>query len=287
MKSDQMPLNGLLCVLCAVLLSLASQTAAAGDLEKATQNPIASSLSLEIQNTTVFGLGPESNVGNLTMIQPVLPHPAGSHINIIHRPMLPLMYMPPVSANSGICPPAGCIPPGDVVGTDGTFGLGDMTYQLYVSPAAGMGGIIWGVGPAFRFPTATNNRLGTDKWSTGFNVVALAQPGDWTVGMLVMHLWSFAGNSAETDVSEMTLQPFINYSLGAGWALATSPVIIANWEATGGNQWTVPLGAGINKLFATWALPVVFKLRAHANVVKPEGGGAWDLQFAVQPIIPL
>jgi len=39
----------------------------------------------------------------------------------------------------------------------------------------------------------------------------------------------------------MLIQPFVNYNLGDGWALASSPIITADWENTHGHEWTVPM----------------------------------------------
>jgi hypothetical protein len=47
-----------------------------------------------------------------------------------------------------------------------------------VSPS-GTGKLIWGLGPVFQFPSATNGKkLGTQKWSTGPAAVALVMPGN-------------------------------------------------------------------------------------------------------------
>ena len=78
------------------------------------------------------------------------------------------------------------------------------------SPTAG--GWIWGAGPVFLLPTATQDVLGTDKWGLGPTGVVLKQSGPWTVGLLAGHVWSVAGNDSRADVSATTLQPFGNYS---------------------------------------------------------------------------
>ena len=45
-----------------------------------------------------------------------------------------------------------------------------ITKTTTVSPAA-PGKIIWGAGPVFQFPTATDDKLGTNKWSGGAGAV--------------------------------------------------------------------------------------------------------------------
>ena len=50
---------------------------------------------------------------------------------------------------------------------------------------------MWGAGPAFLLPTATQRATGTGKWSVGAaTAVGLLQPGKWTIGVLASNLWS-------------------------------------------------------------------------------------------------
>jgi len=66
-------------------------------------------------------------------------------------------------------------------------------------------------------------------------------PGKWVVGLLAQNVWDFAG-SGDTDVNKLTLQPILNFNLGTGWYLTSTPVITSNWTAESGEEWTVPLG---------------------------------------------
>ena len=65
----------------------------------------------------------------------------------------------------------------------GSFGLGDLNPSVFLTPA-NPGKLIWGVGPTFVFPTATDPSLGQGKSSIGPSFVVLAQPGHWTMGAL-------------------------------------------------------------------------------------------------------
>ena len=47
-------------------------------------------------------------------------------------------------------------------------GLGDTSQSFFFSPKeAGFGGIVWGLGPALLYPTATQDLLGSGKWGLG------------------------------------------------------------------------------------------------------------------------
>jgi hypothetical protein len=82
------------------------------------------------------------------------------------------------------------------------------------------------------------------------------------------------------------MQPFVNYNLSGGWSLVSAPIITANWEAGGGDTWTLPLGGGVNKLFHIGKQPIQASLRSYYNVVKPEFGPDWQLQFTLTFLFP-
>jgi hypothetical protein len=127
--------------------------------------------------------------------------------------------------------------------------LGDINYSLYFSPVK-YDQVIWGVGPSINLPTASDDQLGSGKWSAGFSAAALSQPKWGTVGGLVRQLWSFAGDDDRKKVNQTLIEPFLNYNLYDGWYLTTDLVITANWEADSDNRWTVPLGGGAGRLFS-------------------------------------
>ena len=60
------------------------------------------------------------------------------------------------------------------------------------------------------------------------------------VFMLVPDM-SDAGDENAPDVNNMLIQYFINYDF-PGFYLTSAPIITANWEASEGQQWIVPLG---------------------------------------------
>ena len=202
---------------------------------------------------------------HLLNIQPVIPVPLGE-VNLINRLIIPLLYQP--TGESG-----------------GEFGLGDIQYMAFFSPADA-GKIIWGVGPIFSLPTATDDILGTGKWSIGPTAVALTIKGRWVYGVLANNLWSFAGEGDRPDVNSMLLNPFINYNLDKGWYLTSSPNILANWEADSDDRWTVPVGGGVGKIFKIGKQPMSASLTAYYNVEKPDGAADWNAQFQFKFMFP-
>src|SRR5689334_1372910 len=141
------------------------------DLQKATQNPVASLISVPFQNNTDFNIGPFARDRNTLNIQPVIPTKLTDNWNLIPRIITPLVYQPDISQPHL-----------------GTFGLGDIQPTFFFAPSK-PSKLIWGVGPALLLPTATDDNLGSGKWCIGPSVVALVQPGKWTLGALGSNLW--------------------------------------------------------------------------------------------------
>ena len=133
------------------------------DLRDAAQNPIADLISLPFQNNTNFDIGHTDNTQNVLNIQPVYPLHLNQSWNLITRPILPVIYQPPFLSGRELTAAEEIFGPG--IG-DTEFGLGDLTPEFFFSPRKpiqlGPGtSLVWGAGPAFQFPTATDNELGT------------------------------------------------------------------------------------------------------------------------------
>ena len=269
---------------CLLAMMLSVPALADQQLAKQSQNPIGNLISVPFQNNGYFGIGPSDSSAYVLNIQPVYPVTFGN-VNLINRMTLPVIGL----QGQDQAPPDRELDMGEIGPlsdvTESQFGLGDITYQAFFGPAK-PGKAIWGVGPAIVLPTATNSKLGSDKWSAGLAAVALAMPGKWVVGGLVQNVWSFAGDSNAKDVSKFLFQYFVNYNLEKGWYLTSTPIMTANWEASSGNQWTVPLGGGLGRLVKFGKQPVDFKLQAFWNAVKPDMGPDWSLQFQVKLLFP-
>ncbi len=71
-----------------------------------------------------------------------------------------------------------------------------------------------------------------------------------------------------------------------GWYIASSPIINANWEAASGQQWTVPIGGGVGRVFKWGKQHLNMKLAAYYNVVAPDDATNWNLQFTTTLMFP-
>ncbi len=263
--------------LVAVVLSTSAwsqQDKGGSDLRSAVQNPISSLISVPFKLTVDEG----ASNGSATFlnIQPVIPVTKGNW-NLVNRVIVPIIDIPgPIPGTPGIPNPV----PGD-----GATGLGDINYSLFFSPVE-YGKYIWGVGPSISLPTATDDQLGSEKWSAGPTAVVIT-PTNWgSVGGLVRQLWSFAGADDRADVNQFLLEPFVNYNLDKGWFLLTDMVMTANWDAPSNQRWTIPLGGGVGRVFKVGNQAINSRLEYYYNIEKPDGAPKQQISFTWQFLFP-
>jgi hypothetical protein len=255
-------------LVCAValLFTLPAGAAAqdASELARQTQNPVASLISVPLQGNWDFGLGDRDATATLLNIQPVMPFGISPSTNVILRVIMPLTSQP---------------------GSDGVRinGLGDIVATAFFSPAR-PGRITWGAGPVVLLPAATSNALGTEKFGVGPSVVALMQPGPWTVGFLFNQIWSTSGANDRADVNQMFLQPFANYNLGNGLSAGVSSEATAYWDAD--ETWTAPLLFNVSKVALLGKRPVSFTLAAGPMLASPDDGASWRFRLAANFLFP-
>jgi hypothetical protein len=242
---------------------------------KQLNNPISSVWNIVVQNNYTLFKGDISSSHRgrwLTNLQPVMPLPLTPKLNLIARPIVPFVSAPVPRPDGGF---------------DREGGLGDIAFQAFLSPSSSRG-FTWGVGPLFQFPSATDDALGSEKWSAGPALVGLNVSKNWVIGGLVTHAQSFAGDDDRDDVSVTSFQYFATRILPNQWQVGLgSPTITANWEADSDDRWTLPIGLGVGKTIRIGKMPFQMSFETSYAVVHPDTfGERWNFRLILKPVLP-
>jgi hypothetical protein len=252
-----------------VTASAAHAELSSEELAKIAQNPVGNLISVPFQENLNLNAGPYEKNQSVLNIQPVIPIDINEDWNIITRTILPIVSLPPFAPNQGR-----------------TTGIGDIQITAFLSPAK-PGAWIWGVGAITQQPTHSDPLLGNNNSGYGpsFVVLHLEKGSPWVYGALVNNVWS-SNNSTAPSYNNGLLQPFLNYNFHSGMYLTSSPVMTVNWQAKGSQQWTVPMGGGVGKIFHLGKLPVNSQLSGYYNVARPDFAPNWQIRLQVQLMFP-
>jgi hypothetical protein len=260
------------------------EAAEADKLAKELANPIASLISVPFQANEDWGYGPTGNGYKFTLnIQPVVPLSISKDWNLIIRTILPivsqhdLFYFANLPKDSPLQPQ-----------NRSQDGLSDTTQSFFLSPKKpGPFGLIWGLGPAFLYPTGTHPFLGTGTFSIGPTLVVLKQTGPWTVGALMNQLWSVVIEEDRSSVSQMFVQPFIAYTTKTHTTFTLSTESTANWNATSADgKWTVPLIFQISQILKIGKQPISLQVGGKYYADSPRYGPDWGVRFNLTLLYP-
>ncbi len=126
-------------------------------------------------------------------------------------------------------------------------GIGDLNLFAAYLIDTGNPAVSFGLGPQITAPTASDNALGSEKWSAGLvNVLFDASSPKFQYGYLLSWQNSFAGSSHREDADLLAFQPFAMYQLGGGTYLRAAPIWTYNLENDG---YSVPVGLGVGHVF--------------------------------------
>lgn len=223
----------------------------AAALAKKLSNPVASLISLPLQSNFDFRMGAGAGWRYTLNVQPVIPVALSPKWNMISRTIIPIIHQGNVTAPR-----------------TGQSGLGDITQSLFFSPNKSEP-FVWAVGPVFLIPTATNAKLGSQKFGIGPTALALKQSHGWTYLILMNHIWSVAGKSSRAAVNSTFLQPSVAYSTKDGWTYSLNTESSYDWT---GHRWSIPIIPSVSKLVRFGKQPVSFGGGLKCWVTTPSGG---------------
>jgi hypothetical protein len=247
------------------------------EVNKELSNPISTIWSLTFQENTYWLTAPagHSERNNINLqFQPVLPIGLTENWNLITRPVFQVLNSTPYINESG--------------NLHRVTGFGDTIVATMLSPTDRLtGNWLLAAGPTFIFPTASNSRLGQNKWQLGPAGVVGYLGEKFLAGIFPQQWWSMGGPGSNT-ISQLNLQYFASYFFGKGWSVTTSPSMLVNWYAPKGqNMLTFPIGVGASKVHRLGILPVRFAVQGQYMPIHPSAfGQKWNIQAVIAPVIP-
>ena len=242
---------------------------AAAEAAKKLANPVAAMISAPFQyNHDKLSGADAGATRNTLVLQPVFPASLNDDWNLITRVVMPVIEQK-----------------GFASAALNESGLSDTTASLFFSPKSPTaGGLIWGAGPAFLLPTATQNVLGSEKWGLGPTAVALKQFGPWSVGVLANHIWSFAGSNNRSDVNATFLEPFLSYTTSTHTTIGMNTESTYDWK---GKQWSVPVNFQVGQVFKIGPQLIQLAVGARYWAVAPDNGPeGWGYRVQLTFLFP-
>lgn len=241
-----MKIAKLLPLLCLVVVA---NTIGADELqgidETQANNPLANMTAFSIHNYYIGDVTESSKSANQSWVRYAQPFSLGESRWLL-RASLPVNTFP--------TPPNGAY----------KTGLGDLNLFASWLIDTGHPTMSFGFGPQLTAPTATDNALGTEKWSAGLvNVLYNASSPRFQYGYLISWQHSFAGENHRSDVNLATFQPFLLYQLGGGTYLRASPIWVYNFQ---NDSYSVPMGLGIGQVIMQGKTVYNFFLEPQASV---------------------
>ncbi|MGB6849962.1 MAG: hypothetical protein WBG05_17330, partial [Thermoanaerobaculia bacterium] len=138
-------------------------------------------------------------------------------------------------------------------------------------------------GVAAQFPTASDDTLGSGKWSLGPSFDYEYESGRWFAGAIALQLWSVAGDEDRKSVNMLMIKPFAFYSVNEHWDLMYVPYgIQVYWNKPSGEKVYLPVGGGAQRHFELGSVQMNLGLQFFHNLVRPAEGTVNDLRFLVE-----
>jgi hypothetical protein len=237
----------------------------AQELADKLANPVASLISVPLQNNLNYGIGAFNGSKYTINIQPVIPFKLTENLNLITRYIIPVVDQRDITGEN-----------------THEFGLSDATVTAFFAPKTK--GIILGFGPAFLVPTATEKVLGTEKFGVGPSVLVMHQGKGLSVGFIANQIWSVAGNEDRADFNSFYTQIFLSHSYKSGASLGVNAEITQNWE---GNTTMITINPSIGAVTKLGDQVVQFAIMPLIPVVGPhEMKSDWGLRAVLAFVFP-
>jgi hypothetical protein len=227
----------------------------------------------------------DKKVMNTTLIQPVMSLQLTEKWKTIFRPVIPINSFDTIEGFDIVEDEA----EGGLRLTsdwDRKTGLGDIVLwtafsNQYTPP------LVYGFGPTVMMDTASDDVLGTGKWSAGPMGLLAHITDKWIFAAVAQHWWSFAGDNDRDSINLTDFQPIIRYRLSTKTNIGIAPNIRYNWDAKSGDKLQLPLGGGISTVVMLGRLPVGIGAEFYYYVDTPDTfGPEYQFRFFFTPVVP-
>jgi hypothetical protein len=236
---------------CLAGAASAQQNSAGSDATQAN-NPLARFTAFNVHNYYIGKLTDSDEDANQVWIRFAKPFSLGT-TSWLMRASLPINTYP--------TPPA----------LDNKTGLGDLNVFAAYLIDTGNPALAFGFGPQITAPTATDDALGSGKWSLGLvNTLFNASSRMLQYGYLLSWQASVAGADDRADVNLGAFQPFVFYQLGGGTYLRSTAVMAYDFEHS---SYSVPIGLGIGQVIPREKM--VFNVFIEPQVSVADKGPGW------------
>jgi hypothetical protein len=235
---------------------------ASPDLVKQANASISSILQVRLQDSYAPRFTGVSGQGNTFTIGLTMPFP---EFRLLPLPQLSLLSIPAA-----------------VTVPSGLTGFGDLRFVDIAVLDAGHQ-VLWGVGPTFVFPTASQRTTGQGKWQAGPAAAVAFAPERWLVGVLAQNPISFAGDPTRAGVNALILQPFLTYQLDHGWFLRSQPQMVFDWKT--GKQ-LLPIDVGAGRVFALGGQQLSCFVEGFWNITHDGPGPSYGVTLGVSLLYP-
>jgi hypothetical protein len=244
----------------------AQPSASASDLAQALLNPVTNVINVSFEHNFEFAQDSTSAVTYTGNLMPVVPVRLDKTWSLITRAVVPFISARSLEA-----------------GGDRTTGVGDIVGTVLLSRERASSGWFWAAGPTMVFPSATNRRVGSGKWSAGPSAGVLRQEGGWTFTLLTAQVWSFAGDPGRPRVSTAYLESIAAFTTSKGTTLGVGTTSFYDWTA---GRWTVPVELSATQVVTIGRRPLSIGLAARYGLTHPADDPAWGLMLALALLFP-
>jgi hypothetical protein len=250
---------------CTIIAQEEKPEASAQELADKLANPVASLISVPLQNNLSYGIGPFNGSKYTINVQPVIPFKLSDNLNLITRYIVPIVDQRDITGEN-----------------THQFGLSDATVTAFLAPKSEK--LIYGFGPAFLVPISTDKLLGTEKFGIGPSVLIMHQGKGLSVGFIANQIWSVAGNKDRGDFNQFYTQIFLSHSYKSGASLGVNAEITQNWE---GNTTNISLNPSIGAVTKLGSQVVQFAVMPLIPIDGPSSSRPdWGLRAVVALVFP-